>query len=85
MGTNLQIRSVDESLAAAVKAEAARRRLSLSDYLKTIIERDLESSSAARARRRMYDTVSASPLRGLATRAQIADSLAAARRDSGTE
>lgn len=54
MATNLQIRSVDKEMAAAAKAEAARRRMSLSDYLKSLIARDLAERSATRRRAVLY-------------------------------
>ncbi|CAN5373214.1 hypothetical protein BH23ACT6_BH23ACT6_18740 [soil metagenome] len=46
MSTTLQICSVDDEFAAAAKAEAARRRMSLSAYLKELIRQDLARSSA---------------------------------------
>lgn len=54
VATNIQIRSVDETLAAAAKAEAARRRMSLSDYMKELLIRDLDAVSAARRRADLY-------------------------------
>lgn len=60
--TNLQIRSVDDAMAAAAKAEAARRRMSLSDYLKELISQDLGARSAERRRADLYaDIARAAP------------------------
>lgn len=57
MSTNIQIRSVDDDLAAAAKAEAARRRMSLSDYLKELIAQDLAARSATSHRAALYAEV----------------------------
>lgn len=61
VGTNLQIRSVDENLAAAAKAEASRRHLSLSDYLKELIEKDVRANSAVARRERLWAEIRANP------------------------
>lgn len=63
MATTLQIRSIDEGLAAAARAEAARRRMSVSDYLKELITRDLAARSAVERRRAMYDAIRAANAR----------------------
>lgn len=52
--TTIRITSVDDELAAAAKAEAARRRLSLSDYLKELIAADL---AAVRRRQELYSEI----------------------------
>lgn len=82
MSTNLQIRSVDDELAAAVKAEAARRRMSLSDYLKELIAKDLAGHSAARRRERLYAQI-AQTAPGHLSHEDTAEALAAVRRDMG--
>lgn len=82
MSTTLQIRSVDNELAAAAKAEAARRRMSLSDYLKELIRQDLARSSAEQRRRELYDEITRTAPTGVG-RAATATALAQARREMG--
>ncbi len=82
MSTNLQIRSVDDEFAAAAKAEAARRRMSLSDYLKELIHQDLTRSSAEKRRRELYDEVARTAPTGV-SREETAAALAEARREMG--
>lgn len=52
--TTIRVTSVDDDLAAAAKAEAARRRLSLSDYVKELISADL---AAVRRRQELYSEI----------------------------
>ena len=82
MSTNLQFRSVDEEMAAAVKAEAARRRMSLSDYLKELIATDLAEHSAARRRAVLYAEIAATAP-GTIRRADTAAALAEVRGEMG--
>lgn len=82
MSTNIQIRSVDDELAAAAKAEATRRRMSLSDYLKELIEQDLGARSAARHRADLYAQVSLS-VPATVRRADTAAAVKRARRELG--
>lgn len=82
MSTNLQIRSVDDEFAAAAKAEAALRRMSLSDYLKDLIRQDLTRSSAEKSRRQLYDEVARTAPTGV-SRAATAAALADVRREMG--
>ncbi len=82
MSTNLQIRSVDDEFAAAAKAEAALRRMSLSDYLKELIRQDLTRSSAEKRRRELYDEVVRTAPTGVSREATAA-ALAEARREMG--
>ena len=83
VSTNLQIRSVDEALAAAAKAEAARRRLSLSDYLKELIEKDLQANSITARRERLFAEIRANPpIVGL-TAEDTAAAVAQAREEMG--
>ena len=42
MSSNVQIRNVDDRTVAALKARAAARRMSLSDYLATELDRLVE-------------------------------------------
>lgn len=81
MATTLQIRSIDESLAAAAKAEAARRRMSVSDYLKDLITRDLDARSSAERRRAVYDALRAHPDRPRIDRETLLAARDAARDD----
>lgn len=82
MSTNLQIRSVDNEFATAAKAEAARRRMSLSDYLKELIRQDLARSSAEQRRCDLYDEIARTAPTGV-DRAATAAALAQARREMG--
>lgn len=75
MATNIQIRSVDDGLAAAAKTEAARRRMSLSDYLKELLTQDLAAVSSARRRAEVYAEITRTAPRDVtrdATRAALA-------------
>ncbi|WP_109474322.1 hypothetical protein [Ornithinimicrobium cavernae] len=83
MATNLQIRSVDEEMAAAAKAEAARRRMSLSDYLKELIARDLAEHVASRHRAALYAEIAETSPRNV-RREDTAGALAEVRREMGT-
>lgn len=80
MSTNLQIRSVDDGLAAAAKAEAARRRMSLSDYLKELIASDLAQQSSARRRRMLYAEIARTAPQGV-QREDTSAALAQARQE----
>lgn len=80
MTTNIQIRSVDDDLAAAAKAEAARRRLSLSDYLKDLIVKDLEAGAALDRRQALYAEIARTAPTHV-TRDETARALEQARRD----
>lgn len=82
MSTTLQIRSVDNEFAAAAKAEAARRQMSLSDYLKELIREDLARSSAEQRRSELYDEIARTAPTGV-SRAATAAALAQAREDMG--
>ncbi|OLT44634.1 hypothetical protein BJF86_11815 [Serinicoccus sp. CNJ-927] len=80
VSTNLKISSVDNALAAAAKAEAARRHLSLSDYLKELVEKDLREKDITARRERLFAEIRANPPLGIHSE----DTLAArdeARRD----
>lgn len=83
MSTNIQIRSVDDGLAAAAKAEAARRRLSLSDYLKELISRDLSVQDGVERRARLYAEIAANPPLPEVTADDTAAALAQARAEMG--
>lgn len=83
MSTNIQIRSVDDGLAAAAKAEAARRRLSLSDYLKELISRDLAVQNGVERRARLYAEIAANPPLPEVTADDTAAALAQARAEMG--
>ncbi|MCK0112628.1 hypothetical protein MWU75_10795 [Ornithinimicrobium sp. F0845] len=83
MATNLQIRSVDAEMAAAAKAEAARRRMSLSDYLKELIASDLAAHADARRRAALYDEIARTAPR-TGTREDTAAALATVREEMGT-
>lgn len=82
MSTTLQIRSVETEFAAAAKAEAARRKMSLSDYLKELIRQDLERNSAERRRRELYAEI-AHDAPPLVSRTDTAAALAQVRREMG--
>lgn len=83
MSTNLQIRSVDETLAAAAKAEAARRHLSLSDYLKQLIQDDLDAQSAAARRAQLYAEIATNPPLSAVTAEDTSAALQQARQEMG--
>lgn len=82
MSTTLQIRSVDNEFAAAAKAEAARRRMSLSDYLKELIREDLARNSAEQRRAELYDEIARTAPTGV-DRAATTAALAQTREDMG--
>ncbi len=81
---DIQIRSVDEGLARQAKARAAQTHRSLSDYLKSLIEADLEAAGRADDMRRVLAEI-ADDREQLASRAETAAALAQVRREMGTQ
>lgn len=84
MATTIQIRSVDEALARAAKEEAARRGMTLSDYLKDLIAADLDEEARLAGQRRVLDEIaSQEPVADL-TPAATLKALRDVRREMGT-
>lgn len=81
---DIQIRSVDEGLARQAKARAAQTHRSLSDYLKSLIEADLEAAGRADDMRRVLAEIE-DDREQLASRAETSAALAEVRREMGTE
>lgn len=84
VATTLQIRSIDPALADAARAEAARRHLTLSDYLKDLIAKDLQGRSAADRRRALYAELKDAPRPARLTSADVLAALDEVRREMGT-
>lgn len=84
MATTIQIRSVDKALARAAKEEAARRGMTLSDYLKGLIAADLDEEARLAGQRRVLDEIaSQEPVADL-TPAATLEALRDVRREMGT-
>lgn len=83
MTTNIQVRGVDESLAAAAKARAHATHRSLSSYVRDLIERDLAESDARLAMRRLLREI-ADDRGPRVSRDATAAALADVRREMGT-
>lgn len=84
MASTLQIRSIDPALAAAAKAEAARRKLTLSDYLKELIAQDLSARSATERRRQLYAEITGAPPTVRVSSEDVVAALDSVRREMGT-
>lgn len=84
MSTTLQIRSIDPALADAARAEAARRHLTLSDYLKELISQDLAGRSAADRRRQLYAEITGAPRPVRLTSGDVLAALDEVRGEMGT-
>ena len=84
MSSTLQIRSIDAELADAARAEAARRRLTVSDYLKDLITRDLAARSATERRREVYAQISSAPSAAPVSSDTLLGALDEVRRGMGT-
>lgn len=84
MATTIQIRSVDKALARAAKEEAARRGMTLSDYLKGLIAADLDEEARLAGQRRVLDEIaSQEPVADLRPAATL-EALRDVRREMGT-
>ncbi len=81
---DLQIRSVDEALAQAAKAKAAADHLTLSDYVKHLIQRDLDAASRLATMRSLLAEIGEDAPTHV-SRLDTAAALTEARRDMGTE
>lgn len=55
MGTHIQIRNVDTEIHRSLKVRAAQKGVSLSDYLKQLIERDLRKANWSTFRDRLEE------------------------------
>ena len=80
---DLQIRSVDEALAREAKARAARSHLTLSDYVKNLIQQDLQSAAAIQEMRALLAEIQEDE-QTLVPKSATASALADVRREMGT-
>ena len=80
---DLQIRSVDEALARDAKARAAQTHVTLSDYVKNLIRKDLESAARIQEMRALIDEIQEDE-QILVSRSSTASALAEVRREMGT-
>lgn len=80
---DIQIRSVDEHLAREAKARAAQTHRTLSDYIKNLIQRDLEAAAQTQQMRALLAEIQADQ-QSLVPRSSTASALAEVRREMGT-
>lgn len=80
---DLQIRSVDEALARDAKARAAQTHRTLSDYVKNLIQRDLQTATQIQEMRALIAEIQEDK-QTLVSRASTASALAEVRREMGT-
>lgn len=79
MATDIQVRGVDEELAAAAKAQAMATNRSFSAYVRDLIRVDL--AEARRRNQRVLEELAADPDRPRLSRDSTAAALTEARRD----
>lgn len=84
MTTNIQVRAVDDELAAAAKRRAAETQQSLSSYVRELIARDVEQHGSRAALRAVLDEIRDDQERPPVTRAQVLEALEQARREMHT-
>lgn len=80
---DIQVRSVDEQMARRAKARAAETRRSLSDYVKDLIPRDLETTQRGEQMRCLLQEIGEDQ-QAPVDRAQTSSALADVRREMGT-
>lgn len=81
MATDIQVRAVDDELAAAAKARARATDRSLSAYIRDLIREDVARAAAQRQNRAVLDELATDPDRPRLTREQVDAAVAEARRD----
>lgn len=81
MTTEIQVRAVDEELAAAAKARAKATHRSVSAYIRDLIREDLARAAAQRQNRAVLDELATDHDRPRLTREQVDAALAEARHD----
>jgi hypothetical protein len=81
MATDIQVRGVNEELAAAAKAQAMATNRSLSAYVRDLIRVDLARSEAQRRNQRVLEELAADPDRPRVSRDSAAAALTEALRD----
>ena len=81
--TNIQVRAVDEQLAAAAKQRAERKGKSLSAYVRELIEHDLAADDRRRRMALLLAEIERDPDRPTIPRDQTAAALAAVRERLG--
>lgn len=84
MATNIQVRAVDEALADAAKRRAKQAHLSLSGYVRGLIERDIAEANSRGTMRGILDEI-AYAARPRASRMATAAALAEVRRELGDQ
>lgn len=85
MSTNIQIRSVDEDLAAAAKERARATNRTLSDYVKDLIARDVDAHDDATHWQQLLSEIAADPDRPAVDRRETTAALRQVRRELGIQ
>lgn len=85
MSTNIQVRSVEEGLAAAAKERAWATNRTLSDYVKDLIVRDVEAHDDAAHWQHLLSEIAADPDRPAVDRRETTSALRQVRQELGVE
>lgn len=85
MVTNIQVRAVEDELAAAAKRRADETHRSLSAYVRDLIAADVEQASADRAMQALLDEIAERPPWPRVDPAEVLAAVRQARADMGIE